>query len=296
MKRGLSYDPSSHGTSSNKNVVTPSGKKARTTANSSTNTNEGHFKSNLHVGCIVRCRVLDGNKKTWVRGKVTGTDEMAISGDTQCNRKVCIEYEDNGGRLQVKYFWSKYKDMPPYSSIEDNVHVVDPVRELLEEKGGSKSYIYRAFQRFMPKVAKDEWKKALLNNNEGACGENFDFASLLDHISESASSLETWKQNALEKNEALQIWKEEALEKNESERSNEISLFLEIATLFEQLSDSETSNPFSLLQNKICKDDYAKNLINTATGCSDAHEDILYTITHVIGVFMAIELNHLDGK
>ena len=80
---------------------------------------------------------------------------------------------------------------------------------------------------------------------------------------------------------------------NESERSEEVKLFLDIATLFEQLSDSQTQNSFALIQNEITKDEYTRNLINTAAGSADANKDI--NIIHYCPCsccIYGIELNH----
>jgi hypothetical protein len=51
-----------------------------------------------------------------------------------------------------------------YKDDDGNVIVVDPVRELIEHEGGSRgsrSYIYLALQRFMPRAVKDKWKEIL---------------------------------------------------------------------------------------------------------------------------------------
>jgi hypothetical protein len=298
MKRNLPNQSTNPNNSGNKNVHGPETKKPRLTRNSNTKVNAGQFKSNLVIDRDVQCRVpvgSNGQQKKWVQGVVSNVELKAMLGNVQCKKKVRIEYMDDDGYTKNAEFWSKSENTNKGNCIEGNVIVVDPVRELLEHEGGSRSYIYRALQRFMPRAVKDKWKEIVLNN-ESTDNDNFDFVSLFDHMSESASSLEKWKLSALEKVEALESWKVETMQVNESERSEEVKLFLDIATLFEQLSDSQTRNSFALIQNEITKDEYTKNLINTAAGSADAHKDILYTIAHVVGVFMAIELNHLDGK
>lgn len=72
--------------------------------------------------------------------------------------------------------------------------------------------------------------------------------------------------SALEKVKALKSWKVDTMQVKESERSEVIKLFLYIATLFEELSGSQTRNSFALIQNESTKDEYTKNLLNTAAG------------------------------
>ena len=125
-----------------------------------------------------------------------------------CWSSLHIEYKkDDDGYSKYAEFWGKSKKTHKGNRIEGNVIVVDPIRALLEEhEDGTRSYIYQALQRFMPKAVKDKWKEIVLNN-KSIGNENFDFGSLFDHISESASSLEKWKPSELEKVEALERWK-----------------------------------------------------------------------------------------
>lgn len=66
--------------------------------------------------------------------------------------------------------------------------------------------------------------------------------------------------------------------------------------LFQHLASNTSSHCFYDIILSIEKDDTAKSMFNHAANESDAYEDVLKVMAYMVGIFVTIEMNCLNGK
>jgi hypothetical protein len=79
-----------------------------------------------------------------------------------------------------------------------------------------------------------------------------------------------------------------------SEASDEVPF--DFNTLFQHLSEHSSTHCFEHIMSMIEKDEITCNLIDEAANKRGAHKEILNVIAYVTGLFVAIEMDYLNGE